>query len=825
MAVPDFLCARARLNNTQGGTMLGGAIFEQIGQDLGSHDATMAGQILYASSICRFAGRWWMVGRSKIYVYNPDYGRWDTHLTPNGMNLATTDEPYNGVNNQYDTHSGLYIANSSSSNRALIYCYVSDATFRSVFWQLDPTGNGGEGTWSRLKGAGSMSQPNQVSRLYFYKGVAYGRAFMNNQSGADVRLQLGQTVTGTASVNSFPHSTHFSLDDRLFQMAPRGSTTGSGSANTESIEELISGSWHQRFDPQLPAPGSWVHNFLTDGNGQANRNFAGCLGVLRLGDAAYVFGGGNDINTTKGDGGLMCLKLTIPTPGGPVVKTDITDPVIPAALRPNDAGTPFDPYGAVFHCFVDDQTDPANPVGYVVYSDQLMFSNVGGSTLYQFNGELAEMTIPAVVAGDSRFAYPDAFEGAGAYLGAPPTSEPLLEGYLQGTGKKSTTGVRLQYKVAGDPLLLEFADNDLRLKHGVATGGPFVVGETITGAISLEVGIVTVVNAQDVEVAYLPPPPPNGADIGFHGGEILTGGTSGATAILNISHTPAFVGSVFQVGEVIELADLGSDRSTVVAVNAEDLEVSQIATSVTSENGPPIRGVTSNTHAYLRPHVPVQGRWAMGELVTGGTSGATAVVTKVNTSSLQLGSVTGTFQAGETVTGFDSGATRVVSTVVKTGVFSGTFQIGETVTQAVSGATGVVTRAREAWNGYDTYLALTSITGTFVTSQVITGGTSGATATSTTGELVGLGGGDSHTVRFRYHLGAGPTGKGTPSSPGGICTLVPSSATGRSSSLNVNDVENVTADNTTLYGVEWDFVADGVPGAAIINVKVETVRL
>lgn len=61
------------------------------------------------------------------------------------------------------------------------------------------------------------------------------------------------------------------------------------------------------------------------------------------------------------------------------------------------------------------------------------------------------------------------------------------------------------------------------------------------------------------------------------------------------------------------------------------------------------------------------------------------------------------------------------------GTVAGTFTVGETVTQASSGATGVV----QSWDPARKMLKLASMTGTFNTTNTITGGTSLATAIPT----------------------------------------------------------------------------------------------
>ena len=836
MAAPDFLCARVRDGtNMLTGAMLGGSIFEQFGQDLAGDDSPMAGKKHHVSSVIRFAGRWWCVSRSRIYVYNVDTRRWQLSLEPQGIpSLSNAQGPYVD-GNFYGTYSGLFVANAGTNNRALYYGYVNRSfPYNHVFWRFDPTTpNIGQrdgrpyGRWFVTNGAQQTSGPEMFAVQRFHRGVAYSRNWLAGQTGDATHTALDGGVsnldTATNPIRSYCHPTFFSLDDRMFVIAPSFSNTVA--VQGHNVEELIGGVWSDR-----NADG-WAHDFVGFFHGGVNEQGGAALGVLRLGDAVFVFGGGNNIGTTTTDSGLLAIKLTIPTPGGPLVFDDVTDPVIPAAYRPQVGGGLIGGGNggareSYVVGFVDDETDPANPTGYVSFSgNDAGQGSPGNTTLFQFNGELAAMTKLVDPQGTAAFSYPDAPYGMGQYLHAPPTAQPLLEAYLEGPGDPGVNGVRLRYRLAGDPLLLEFVDNDLRLRHGVVSSGPFVVGETVTGATSLQVGVVTVVNANDIEITYLPPE--DSSSEGFRLGEIITGGTSGATAITNVEHWPAWSGGPFTPTADVTLGFGGSLRGVIVTVNADNFTVTQVAADFGSEmEGKNIIG-EFGALAQTRQHGAASGRFEERETVTGGTSGATGVIDRAHSSSVQLGDVTGAFQSGETITGSTSGTTRVLSTILSHGlVNNGPFEVGETVTGGTSGATGVVTRAREDWNGYGTYIALTSIaTGPFVSGEVMTGGTSGATATTSTGELVGLGGGATHTVRFRYHLGAGPTGVGTPNSAGGICTLIAGSATGGSSIVNGNDVENVTADNRTVYAAEWDFVTDGITKAQVIKVKAEAVRI
>lgn len=818
---PDFLVMRTRHNDPAlAGVMRGGTIFEQIGQDLNGCDASLAGNLYFVNGFVRFAGRWWCQSRSRVYYYDVDMKRWVISLDANGHGLSAIQQPYSA--SSYGYFSGLFIANTATNDRAMYYCYSGGtSTWAQQYWRYDPTldrMSGIQGAWNRTQNPGGYSVAHTRAQHAFFHGLSFGRSWNASQSGATGRHDLGGTIINSPVASpsrNLCHSSIFSLDDRVFLIGPNIGNS-SGFANVNNVEEFALGAWNHRDQD------GWTHNFNGDTDGITGRDGPNALGILRLGDAAYIFGGGNNLSTATADSGLLCIKITIPTPGGATVKTDLTDPVIPASLRPLIGGSSLG--ATALHCviagFVDDQTDPENPVGYVIWSPQPMLGNVQPSTLFRFNGEGVPMTQIGVIQGDSRFAYPDAPTGSGAYFYAPPSSNPLLDGYLQSVGEAGSLGVKLNYRLAGDPMLLECVDNDVRLTHGVVTAGPFVVGELVTSTADGATGTVTAVNANDVVVS------PNYVDgqPGFRGADVITGGTSGASAILNVPYDPPEAGGPFQVAEVITLTrQITARTATVVTVNPTDLEVS--APTARFDYGTVIGGTSGTRAPFQHKAEHAAGRFVLGETVTGGTSGATGEIDRINDTSVELGATSGTFQAGETITGGTSGATRVLSSFLLLGlVNNGPIQIGETITGGTSGATGVVTRARENWNGYGTYVAYSVTSGAFVSGEVVTGGTSGATATTLSVPAPSLRGQPIHTVRFRYHKGSGPTGIGTPNSAGGICTLVPGSALGNSSVVAGNDINNVTADRRTVYSVEWDFLSDGVLQTQISDVKVEAVR-
>jgi len=111
------------------------------------------------------------------------------------------------------------------------------------------------------------------------------------------------------------------------------------------------------------------------------------------------------------------------------------------------------------------------------------------------------------------------------------------------------------------------------------------------------------------------------------------------------------------------------------------------------------------------------GPFQVGETVTGGTSGATAVVRQVEAAYLMVDSVTDIFEDAETITGGTSGATADLSD----DPVCPQFEVDETVTGQTSAETAVVKEASP--------LRVDTISGDFAADEEILGGTSGARAT------------------------------------------------------------------------------------------------
>lgn len=236
----------------------------------------------------------------------------------------------------------------------------------------------------------------------------------------------------------------------------------------------------------------------------------------------------------------------------------------------------------------------------------------------------------------------------------------------------------------------------------------------------------------------------------------------------------------------------------------------------------------------LAYHNLAGGPFTVGETITGGTSGATAVLMGDGAAEgLYVRDVVGTFLPDETVTGGTSGATADLNTVLNHGaVTGGPFQVGETVTGGTSGATGTVTHLGLGGAG-ETLVKVELTAGTFQNGEVITGGTSGATATLSAGPLGSHGGAADKTIRARFFFSAsGPTGKGIPIT--GYCTMVAGSGVKGTVSKGSgpggsDELINVIADGgvggDTPASFEWDFLADGVPKFLVSTLALEIDRV
>lgn len=106
----------------------------------------------------------------------------------------------------------------------------------------------------------------------------------------------------------------------------------------------------------------------------------------------------------------------------------------------------------------------------------------------------------------------------------------------------------------------------------------------------------------------------------------------------------------------------GEELSQLVASDVSEQKKVTVAKGENLERGAVMGIVTSELNIV---HGTVtSGPFQAGETITGGTSGATAVVDEVGDGFLDVSSVSGTFQAAETITGGTSGASAAVTSTL-----------------------------------------------------------------------------------------------------------------------------------------------------------------
>lgn len=154
--------------------------------------------------------------------------------------------------------------------------------------------------------------------------------------------------------------------------------------------------------------------------------------------------------------------------------------------------------------------------------------------------------------------------------------------YVDGTNIVVLSDIALDVTTPPGKLTLFLAAGPYdKLEHGSVTGGPFVVGETITGSTSSETAVI-----KEVGSGFLLVDNQSGA---FAASEILIGGTSGATAsYTSVSNLP------FQVGEVVTGATSGS-TGTINALHPFKISSPSASFSDNEE----IVGGTSGARALL----------------------------------------------------------------------------------------------------------------------------------------------------------------------------------------------------------------------------------
>jgi hypothetical protein len=198
-------------------------------------------------------------------------------------------------------------------------------------------------------------------------------------------------------------------------------------------------------------------------------------------------------------------------------------------------------------------------------------------------------------------------------------------------------------------------------------------------------------------------------------------------------------GTLFDAGKLASGSLFTTASSAVAfafpALSGATLEADDVATVPTKEEGQVVQSLHTGTLKSL-PTGAITGTFVPGETVTQSTSGATGVLLRANpngtNSSLFVKVTSGTFDATNIITGGTSGATATANAAniplaavdIGHGAVAGTFQAFEFVSQATSLARGILL------SDADLTMRVFVTHGTFDGANVITGGTSGATATA-----------------------------------------------------------------------------------------------
>ncbi len=268
-----------------------------------------------------------------------------------------------------------------------------------------------------------------------------------------------------------------------------------------------------------------------------------------------------------------------------------------------------------------------------------------------------------------------------------------------GNQQKFTTmgGLELEVRVFASQQFLEF---------NTLVGGPFDIGETITGSITGSTAIVVSRDTNSIVISSVSAP--------FQVGETITGSTSMATAVVTVEHTTykdtieilytdtnpngAFfnVPHWYQITQNVNPLDQGIHRYSFeqwfdsnlnpnLSLNLNRLiwvnglqqvfnwtgGLAPIISMVPNVSITTTAGTTWASQGIIAPlslaivgFTNLTGTFVAGETITGGTSGATAKVVGVNIDSLTLENETGSFQINETITGGTSGATAKVNSFI-----------------------------------------------------------------------------------------------------------------------------------------------------------------
>jgi hypothetical protein len=533
MAAPNLLVVDAKGGGTARVYMLRGGLFaEAIGGSLSGGKIDTGGTLAYLrNAAVRFRGRLYCTLGGIVYRYNEDTNVWDVDLDFRPGSPWSRDIKSDATQNA--RHSGLHVY-AVGTNQYMAVWYYDQFNVISVNY------TDGRGQWF-VSAAPSGVSACIPDSSFDYNGNLYMRSSPDQGTNTCVYMTPGGSVIAQNSLqNNRKHGCFFLLDDRLFYIAP---WWGGSGFLSNFVEELVLGSWVARLTGSVP--------FGTDGEGNCDS--------MKIGDEVFVFG---PYDSAGGNAdGLACHRMYVGAPGGAIQTQDVSNPVVPAVIRHGGA-TIGDVSAYRCWCFVDNETTPGSPVGYVMFQSGDASEAV---TLFQFNGAAAEMSVVGTPAADGDFGFGSNPFGGGHTLNGKAGSTPLVTGKIK-RSDQGTQGLKFQYEVYGDPT---------RLDHGAVAGGPFEEGETIQGGTSLATATMDLVGSTGL---YVKLEDVQGGP--FQPGEVITqtsGAATGATATLEhvLAHG-AVSGGPFEVGESI----LGSISLATAVITEVDVGLIKVDTVV-----------------------------------------------------------------------------------------------------------------------------------------------------------------------------------------------------------------------------------------------------
>lgn len=445
----------------------GGAVTETIGPTTAA-SGTLGPLQQYTNFVARQAGKLWTINGANpatIDYYDPDTDSWVTVHTITGTTAATINCGLRGFEAVTGIDGRLY----------LVAIHKDFTNNRVVFIRLDDTGAVTEFPGAAIANIDSDSYDGQPiaykNKLYFFAGTG-------GASGDPDRFCSFEPSVGTIATYAFPPAgsdnttnpvdwqrlIYFSHDDRLFMIA----------GNKDNHDAYT---WEFKFGGWVAHTGVNTRHFFQNQNSQYWYATA-----FYYRGAAYLF-----YRTTTGgaitdqNSGISCWKSYVPSAGANPIASYITDPVIPASMRAgqNIIGDSRH-YG--LWSFVDDQTDPANPVPYIIFVPDIEIP--GSASLFRFSkpsndpsiNDEPELEYLGEIPANTQYAFPDTYWGAGAYLNGRETANAKLVTTQILGSQKGTQGVLIDFRAYGDPLVVPH--NTV----STPTIGPFEAGETVTSS-------------------------------------------------------------------------------------------------------------------------------------------------------------------------------------------------------------------------------------------------------------------------------------------------------------------------------------------------------